>query len=62
MDDDTADLIAQLCTRAGMIMEDMGVLALTMGSIPEADRALALTRLEVAASQIAALIGAARAI
>jgi hypothetical protein len=61
MDDDTADLIARLCTRAGMIMEDMSVLALRAGSIPESERAPALTRLELAASQIAALIAAARA-
>lgn len=61
VDDDIADLIAQLCTRAGMIMEDMSVLTLTMGSIPEANRALALTNLEIAAAQITALIGAARA-
>jgi hypothetical protein len=41
-------------------MEDMSVLALTTGSIPEVDRALALTSLEMAASQITALIAAAR--
>jgi len=62
MDKDAADLIAQLCTRVGMIMEDMTLLALTTGNISDTERSLALARLEVAAAQITSLIAAARAI
>jgi hypothetical protein len=29
MDSDTTDLIRKLCTRAGMLMEDMSLLAIT---------------------------------
>lgn len=62
MDDDSADLIAQLCMHAGIIMEDMSVLALTIGSISETDQDPSLLRLETAGSKIAALIAAAHAI
>jgi len=52
MDDDTADLIAQLCTRIGMTMEDASVDALTLRSMDTAERALAIARLEVAVDRI----------
>lgn len=31
LDEDVADLVRQLCTRAAMIMEDVSVIALTAG-------------------------------
>jgi hypothetical protein len=34
MDRDAADLIMQLCTKVGMIMEDVSPIALSMGSAP----------------------------
>jgi hypothetical protein len=34
MDEDAHELVAQLCTRIGMIMEDASVEALTAGSLP----------------------------
>jgi hypothetical protein len=33
MDDDTLDLIVLLCTRVGIIMEDMSVIALTIRAL-----------------------------
>ena len=56
MDNHTRDLIRQLCTRAGMIMEDASPIALASGS---EDR---LPDLEAAAADILALIRAARAL
>jgi hypothetical protein len=37
MDNDTATLIQELCTRAGMIMEDVSVEALTISGTDQAD-------------------------
>ena len=45
-----------------MIMEDMSVSAVTVGSVSRNDRVLVLRRLETAALQIAALLAAAQAI
>lgn len=60
MDDDTSDLITQLCRHIGMIMEDHCDLALTIGRLEQDPRALALDRLVTAAAQISALSQAAK--
>ena len=62
MDDDTADLISQLCTRVGMIMEDASVIALTVSGIEAGNHQVAIGELETAARRIDALIAAARAL
>lgn len=62
MDDDTADLIARLCTRVGMIMEDASVIALTVSGIEPSNRQETIDELESAARRTNALIAAARAL
>jgi hypothetical protein len=62
MDDDTDDLIAQLCTSIGMIMEDTSVTALTAGSLARDERLVAIDEVEMAAQRIAALVAAVRAL
>ena len=60
MDDSDTDLIAQLSTRIGMIMEDSSVLALTFPAQDQEKRDAALIELERASAQIAALVAAMR--
>jgi hypothetical protein len=60
MDDDTADLIRALCTRAGMIMEDVSVEALSVSGADQAAINARLTLLGDGAKAISALITAAR--
>ena len=62
MDDNTADLVAHLCTRIGMIMEDASVTALTIGGKSPTDRLAAIDELEGAAKRIDALVSAIRAL
>ena len=62
MDDDDADLIVQLCARAGMIMEDMSAPAITLRGKTLAERRDVNTRLQVAARRIGALAEAAKAL
>jgi hypothetical protein len=62
MDDDIDDLIAQLCTWIGMIMEDTSVTALTAGSLERDERLAAIDDVETAANRIAALIAATKAL
>lgn len=64
MDDDTNDhdLVDQLSTRIGSIMEDMSVVALTLSPLGDPARYEAIDDLEHAARQITALIGAIRAL
>jgi hypothetical protein len=62
MDDETAELIAALCTRAGMIMEDVSDLALTIRSTDREERSSRLARLKEASLQITALVDAAIAL
>jgi hypothetical protein len=57
--DDNADLIASLTTTAGMIMEDVHLLALTLAEKEGQDRTAALITLAHATHRINALIGAA---
>lgn len=55
MDDDTDNLIAQLCTRIGMIMEDASPMAIGIGAVTAAERRAAVTEISVAAAQISAI-------
>jgi hypothetical protein len=60
MGDDTDDIIIQLCTRIGMIMEDASVAALTVAGIDRERRVAALVELDAAAKRIGALVEAAK--
>jgi hypothetical protein len=60
MDEATADLIAQLCTRIGMIMEDASVVALTIGGRKPENFSADFAELEVAAARVTALVAAAK--
>ena len=62
MEDDTSELIAQLCTRLGMIMEDASVVALTVGALAGVERDDAIEVLADAAVRIGALVGAVKAL
>lgn len=60
MDDDTDDLVIQLCTRIGMIMEDTSVLALTVPGMDPVGRRAGLQKIEQAAGRIHFLVAAAK--
>ena len=60
MGDHTLELIRQLCTRAGMIMEDASVEALLMRAADSDARVATLERLRLAVHPIDAGIAAAR--
>jgi hypothetical protein len=62
MDHDSLDLIARLCTRAGMIMEDISVLALASPPADPQALTLSLAELSEAAEDIGALITAAKSV
>ena len=62
MDDDTDDIIVQLCTRIGMIMEDTSAVALTVGCLERDERLTTIEEVEMAAKRIGALIAATRAL
>ncbi|MEM7701516.1 MAG: hypothetical protein AAF251_06220 [Pseudomonadota bacterium] len=62
MHKDQRDLIIQLCTQAGMEMEDAVTSALTMGSLDAEDFVQGINRLEGRAATVAALISAAKAL
>ena len=62
MDEDDADLIAQLCARAGMIMEDTSAEAITLRGKSLAEQREVIERLQVAARRIGALANAAEAL
>jgi hypothetical protein len=62
MDEDTADLVAQLCTRIRMIIEDASAIALTIGSADAVDRPAALQQLNESAERTDALVRAALAL
>ncbi|HET9645611.1 MAG TPA: hypothetical protein VFP68_20150 [Burkholderiaceae bacterium] len=62
MDHDTEDLVVQLSTRIGMIMEDTSMLALTVRGMDPVGRRAALRKIEQAAGRIHALVAAANAL
>ena len=58
-DEDVADLVRQLCCRAGMIMEDISVIALTAEVADVASARKVTAQLQAAAQRIGALAKAA---
>lgn len=62
MDQDTANLIACLHTRIGMIMEDASVVALELGGARDYDQRARIEELSKSVSQMAALLAAAHAL
>lgn len=62
MDDDTRDLIAQLCARIWMIMEDASAVALSVPGISEVERDAAIVEISDAAARISALSAATTAL
>lgn len=62
MEDDTHDLIVQLCTRVGMIMEDASLSALTISATDRSAMPDALAELESVAVRISTLVAAAKAV
>ncbi|MGN6358143.1 MAG: hypothetical protein ACTHLU_11785 [Novosphingobium sp.] len=61
-EDQNSDLIAQLCTQVGMIMEDASIVALTVGSTAEPKRTMDIKDLDTAIRRMSALINATRAL
>lgn len=62
MDSDTFDLIEQLCTRAGIVMENTHVIALTIGGLPFKEQVAAIDAIRQAGERIVALANAAMAL
>lgn len=60
MDDADADLVARLCARAGMIMEDISPEAITLSGRSAAERVHILDRLAFASERARALVYAAK--
>lgn len=60
MDEDASELIMQLCTRIGMIMEDHVDAALTIRTVTLSEWAAVLDQIEKAAEEIGALAKAAK--
>jgi hypothetical protein len=62
MDEETEDLIAQLCTRAGIIMEDTSVRALMVATVEPARRQVELIEVERQVQCCLAILSAARSL
>ena len=62
LDEDVAVLIRQLCTRAGMIMEDASVIALTAETTNVASARKVTAQLRAAADRIGELAKAAESL
>ena len=62
MDEEILDLVDQLCTRAGMIMEDASVDVLLLKERSPQASAEKIARLGIAAQAISALVAAASAL
>ena len=62
MDKNTRRLVDQLCTQAGIMMEDASVLALTSRSVTQDDLVDLVQTMLATASRTAAILNAARAI
>lgn len=56
MDDDNEELLVLLCTRIGSIMEDASVLALTIRTTRDGERAARIAELKRASESIAVLL------
>ncbi len=61
MDDDTTDLVRQLCTRAGMIMEDASAVAILVGGKTPIELRSIIAELQTLAEQVNAVLAAAKA-
>ena len=59
MTDATSDLVAQLCTRVGMLMEDCASDAMLIAGMKQPEQSLVIGRLKAAAAEIDALVRAA---
>lgn len=57
--DDTDELLAQLCTRIGIIMEDASAVAITSAVLTAEERTIAIFEVADAAARILALSNAA---
>jgi hypothetical protein len=62
MYDDDQDLIAQLCTRIGIIMEDASAIAIDIAGLQGERRSVAIREIAVAAAKIDALSKAINAL
>lgn len=62
MDKETSDLIAQISTHVGMIMEDASVIALTLGRVGSEARVTKVCDIADAAAKIYALTEAIKAL
>ncbi len=62
MDQETSDLITQISTRIGMIMEDASVIALTLGRVGSEARVAKVCEIADAAAKIHALTEAIKAL
>lgn len=62
MDADDLELIARLCTKVGMVMEDASDIAITTSGRQSDSIRATVAELTTAANTIAALLGAAAAI
>jgi hypothetical protein len=62
LEDATDQLVIQLCTQLGMIMEDVCGAALTIGGLGRDARAIVIEQLETASTQISALSQAVKAL
>jgi hypothetical protein len=62
MDEDEIELVLRLCTKAGMIMEDACALATSLPSSDAGQLPSRIDKLTRAASDITALIAAAKAV
>lgn len=62
MDEATIELIAQLCTRIGMLMEDHSDLALSLGRMDPLIQADSLAALDTVIGGMGALLTAAKAL
>ena len=62
MDDDRRNLIIGLCTQVGMIMEDIGDIALTMRGVTDDNLAARIAEIDRAVRRMLALISAAAAL
>lgn len=62
MDEDKFDLVRQLCTRAGMIMEDGSTIAILVGGKTPDELRVIVAELDIMMNQVGALITAAKAL
>lgn len=60
MDEDDTDLARQLCTRAGMIMEDTSATAILIGDEDSNDLRLIIADMEHQSNRFNALLAAAK--